>query len=137
MFGFYDPNQKVCGQVIFKDDIPAQIDHIEDEPIQVGVLFRYPWKQKINITMLIGGFDAKDLSYPDEVEEIYHELSTFPLESVTLDPLVTFDYIEMLKEYDVSYVVSRDKKSQLKFFNNPKFRLLYNCGNVKIFQVTK
>ena len=137
MFGFYDPDQKVCGQVIFKDDIPFQIHHIEDEPIQVRMEYRYPGKRKINITMLIGVFNAEDLSYPNEVEEMYHELATFPLETVTIDPLVTFDYIDMIKEYDVSYVVSRDEEAQLKFLNDPNFRLLFNSGNVTIFQVLK
>jgi hypothetical protein len=137
IFGFYDPDQKVCGQVIFKDDIPSQIDHIEDEPSQVRMEYRYPGKCKINITMLIGVFNAEDLSYPNEVEQMYHKLATFPLETVTIDPLVTFDYIDMIKEYDVSYVVSRDEEAQLKFLNDPNFRLLFNSGNVTIFQVLK
>lgn len=141
IFGFYDPNQKVCGQVIFKENDQLQIDRIEDEPTKVRMLFSQScaraWKRKIKITMLIGVFEAKDLSYPTEVEEIYYNLATSPLEVVTLDPLVTFDYIEMLEEYDVSYVVSREEKKQMKFVNNSNFRVLYNCGNVRIFQVIK
>jgi hypothetical protein len=137
MFGFYDPNQKVCGQVIFKEDIPLQIDPIENAPIQVRMQFKSPQKRNINIKMLIGIFDAEDLSYPNEVEETYHKLAACPLETVTLDPLATFDYIEMIAKYDVSYVVSRDEWAQLKFLNDPNFRLVFKSRNVTIFQVTK
>ena len=137
MFGFYDPNQKLCGQVIFKEDVPSQIHHIEDEPIRITTLFGYPGKRKINITMLIGVFEAEDLSYPNEVEQIFHELAASPLGTVTVDPLATFNYVEMMEEHDISYVVIRDKRAQLKFLNDSNFRLLYNCGNVTIFQVTK
>jgi hypothetical protein len=137
MFGFYDPNQKVCGQVIFKEDTPLQIDRIEEAPIRVRMLFRYPHKRNINIKMLIAIFDAEDLSYPNEVEEMYYDLAASPLETVTLGPLSTFDYIEMIEEYDVSYVVSREERAELKFLNDPNFRRVFNSGNVTIFQVTK
>ncbi len=136
MFGFYDPDQRVCGQVIFKEDTPAQID-CKEEPIRVEMLYRYPWKRNINIKMLIGVFDAKDMIYPNEVEETYYELAASPLETVTLDPLFTWNYIEMLEEYDVSYVVCREPKIYLKFAEDHNFRFVFNSGNVAIFQAVK
>ncbi|UCC57618.1 MAG: hypothetical protein JSW14_04350 [Candidatus Bathyarchaeum sp.] len=137
MFGFYDTDQKVCGLVVFKGDLPAEIDQIKLEPLRVDLKYRYSWKRNINMRMLIGVFDAKDLSYPNEVEEMYHELAASPLETVTLDPLFTWNYVEMIEEYDVSYVVNRDKKAQAKFSKDPNLRRLFNNGNVTIFQAVR
>ncbi len=137
MFGFYDPYKRACGQVIFKEDTPVEINRIEDEPIRVEMLYRYPWERKINIKMLIGVFDAQDMSYPYEVEQKYRELADSPLENVTLDPIFTWKYTEMIEEYDVSYVVCRDQTIYLKFSEDPNFRLMFNSGNVAIFQVIK
>ena len=136
MFGFYDPYQRVCGQVIFKGDIPVEIKQRENAS-QVELLYRYPWKRNINIKMLVGVFDAEDLSYPDEVEETYRRLANSSLETVTLDPLIAWDYIEMIEKYDVSYVVCRDQNVYLKFSEDPKFRLVFKGGNVAVFQVVK
>ena len=91
----------------------------------------------INAKMLVGVVDVKDLSYPYEVEMVYSELASSPLETVTSDPLIAWDYIEMIKEYDVSYVVCRDQNIYLKFSEDPKFRMMFNGGNVAVFQVTK
>jgi hypothetical protein len=137
MFGFYDQFKRVCGQVIFKEDTPVEINRIEEEPIRVEMLYRYPWNRSINIKMLIGVFDAQDLSYPNEVEQKYREIADSPLENVTLDPLITWNYVEMIDEYDVSYVVCRDQKVYLKFSEDPHFRLMFNSGNVAVFQVVK
>ena len=136
MFGFYDPFEGVCGQVIFKGDTPAEINQKPD-PNRVEMLYRYPWKRNINIKILVGVFDAQNLSYPDEVEEKYVELAASPPETVTPDPLITWNYIEMIEEYDISYVVCRDQNVYLKFSEDPNFRLVFNSGNVAVFQVVK
>jgi len=136
MFGFYDPYQKVCGQVIFKEDTPVEINQIES-PNRVEMLYRYPWESNINIKILVGVFDAEDLNYPDEVEETYYRLVNSSLEIVTLDPLITWDYVEMMEKYDVSYVVCRDQNVYSKFSEDPKFRLVFNGGNIAVFQVVK
>jgi hypothetical protein len=132
MFGYYDPNQKVFGQVIFKEDTPLKIEYVDAPPIRARMLFRYPH----NIKMLIGVFGAEELSYPDEVEETYYRLAASPLETVTQEPLFTWDYREMIDEYDVSYVVCRDPEVYLKFLN-PNFRRVFQSGKVTIFQVIK
>jgi hypothetical protein len=135
MFGFHDPYQKVCGQVIFKEDTPVEINQVES-PNRVEMLYRYPWKRNINIKILVGVFDAEDLS-PDEVEKTYYRFANSSLETVTLDPLITWDYVEMIEKYDISYVVCRDHRIYLKFSEDPKFRLVFNGGNVAVFQVVK
>jgi len=125
----------VCGQAIFREDLPVELDH-KKNPIRVDLLYRQPLEQKINIRMLVGVFDAEDLNY-SEVEETYYKFVNSSLERVTLEPLITWDYIEMLGEYDVSYVVCRDQDVYSKFSEDPKFRLVFNGGNVAVFQVVK
>lgn len=136
MFGFHDPFKRVCGQVIFKEDTPVEIDQ-KESPNRVEMLYRCPWKRNINIKILVGVFDAQDLSYPEEVEKTYDKLVNSSLEMVTLDPLITWDYVEMMDKYDVSYVVCRDQNVYSKFSEDPKFRLVFNGGNVAVFQVVK
>jgi hypothetical protein len=134
MIGFYDPNQKVCGQAIFREDLPVELDQ-RTNPNRIDLLYRYEWNPKMEIKILVGVFDAEDLSYPDEVEETYYSLVNSSLERVTLDPLITWDYVEMIEKYDVSYVVCRDPRIYSKFSEDPKFRLVFNGGNVAVFQV--
>jgi len=135
MIGFYDPNQKVCGQAIFREDLPVELDPREN-PIRVDLLYRYDWNPKMKIKILVGVFDAEDLSY-EEVEKTYYKFVNSSLEMVTLDPLITWDYVEMMNKYDVSYVVCRDQNVYSKFSEDPKFRLVFNGGNVAVFQVVK
>ena len=136
MFGFYDPFKGMCGQVIFKGDMPAEINP-KEQPTRVEMLFRHPWRHSIHIRMLVGVFDAQNLSYPDQVNDKYDELAISPLETVTSEPLIAWDYIEMLEEYDVSYVVCRDQDAYSKFSEDPKFRTVFNGGDITVFQVIK
>jgi hypothetical protein len=91
----------------------------------------------MKIKILVGVFDAADLNYPQEVEETYYKLINSSLETVSLDPLITWDYLEMIETYDISYVVCRDQTVYSKFSGNPNFRLVFNGGNVAVFQVAK
>jgi hypothetical protein len=136
MFGFYDSKQKACAQAIFIEDLPVEIDY-RNNPNRVDLLYRYEWPPKIDIKMLIGVFDAEDLSYPEEVEEKYDEFVNSSQEMVSLDPLFAWSYVEMIEEYDVSYVVCRDPRVYSKFSEAPTFRLVFNGGNVALFQVVK
>ena len=76
-------------------------------------------------------------NFVDQVIDKYYELSYFPLREIESNPIETWDYIEMIKEYNISHVVCRDQSVYLKFSEDPKFQLIFNCGNVAIFQVTK
>ncbi len=136
-FGFYDPFKRMCGQVIFQEDMPAEINPIKDAPIRVQMLFRYPWKQSIHIRMLVGVFDAQNLSYPDQVEKRYWALALSPQETVTSKPLMAWDYREMLEAYNVSYVVCRNRDVYSKFSEDPTFRTVFSGGDITVFQVTK
>lgn len=53
------------------------------------------------------------------------------------EKLTSWDYKEMIEDYNVSYVVSRDKNANMKFAKDPLFRLVFNSGNVVVFQVVE
>ena len=135
-YGFYYWNQ-VCGQVIFQGDIPSQIDYIEKE--RVETIFVYPTEQRtINIKALVGVFDAQDLNWHNEVEEKYREFLESPeKKEPTATSVSVWEYTEMIEKYGVSFVVCRDEEVYLKFSENPNFRLIFNSGNVAVFQVVK
>jgi hypothetical protein len=137
-FGFYNPFNKMCGQVIFQEDMPVEITpEMEDTPIRVDLLFREPWERSINIKMLVAVFDAQNLSYPDQVNSKYDELATSPLEVVTSEPVTAWEYTDMLKEYDVSYVVCREQDTYARLSADSKFQRVFIGGDVSVFQVIK
>ncbi len=137
MVGIYEPNEDVCGQIIFQEDLPAEIYYVKEQPTRFEMLYRYPLKRSINIKMLVGVFDSEDQSHHEQLNERYDELAASPLEKVTNDPLIAWNYVEMIKEYDVSHVVCRDPRVYSKFSGDPKFQMMFNCGNVTVFQVAK
>jgi hypothetical protein len=136
-FGVYSPFNKMCGQVIFQEVIPAEINRIEEDAYRVLMLFRRPWEHNINIKMIVSVFDAQNLTYPEQVEAKYDELGAAPLEVVSSEPVFAWDYMEMLEEYDVSYVLCREKATYTRLMEDPKFRRVFFAGDVYIFQVIK
>lgn len=136
-FGFYDPFKRMCGEVIFQEIMPAEIKRIEKDAIRVLMLFRQPWEHNINIKMLVGVFDAQNLSYPDQVNKKYIELATSPLEVVTSEPVIAWEYTDMLQDYDVSFVVCREQNTYVRLLEDPKFRKVFIGGDVSVFKVIK
>ena len=135
-YGFYYWNQ-VFGQVLFQGDIPSQISYIEEE--RVESIFVYPRRERtLNIKALIGVFDAQDLSWHGEVEKKYSEFLESPEKKEPIATSVSvWEYTEMIEKYGVSFVVCRNEEVYLKFSENPNFRLIFNSGNVAVFQVVK
>ena len=136
MIGAYNSFHEVAGQVIFTEPYPL-IELIEQNITKSAEIIYNSQNNSIHAKMLVGVFDVEDLSYPYEVMNVYSELASSLLEKVTSDPLITWDYIEMMEEYDVSYVVCRDQDVYSKFSEDPKFRMMFNGGNVTVFQVVK
>ncbi|MGW8289473.1 MAG: hypothetical protein ACWGNP_04295 [Candidatus Bathyarchaeia archaeon] len=113
--------------------IPEQ----EEPPFRVGLRFRQPWEHNINIKMLVGVFDAQNLIYPDQVNAKYDELAAAPLETVNSESLFAWDYLDMLKEYDVSFVVCREHDTYVRLLEDPKFQKVFIGGDISVFQVIK
>ena len=135
-YGFYYWN-KMFGEVIFQRDLPSEINHIEDEPKKVEMLFRYPNQSIINIKMLVGVYNAKDLTWPEKVIEKYGEFLESPYQIETTEPIYMWNYLDVLKKYDVSYIISRNRGAYSKFAEDPHFRLILNNDIVAVFQVVR
>ena len=136
MISAYNAFHGVAGQVIFTEPYPL-IEPIEQNLTKSAEIMYTSQNKSIHAKMLVGVFDVEDLSYPYDVIRRYGEIASSPLEIVTLDPLITWEYIEMIEKYDVSFVVCRDQQVYLKFSEDPNFRLVFKGGNVAVFQVVK
>jgi hypothetical protein len=134
MIEAYNSFYEAAGQVIFTETEPL-IELLEQKLTKSAEIIYNSQNCRIHAKMLVGVFDVEDLSYPYEVKKLGSELASSPLEKVTSEPLIAWDYIEMLDEYDVSYVVCRDQNVYLKFSENPKFRIVFKGGSVVVFQV--
>lgn len=163
-FGYYDSGEEMCGQVIFRGDIPSEMNP-EKEPSRVELLFRYPNQEEINIKMLVGVYEPINPSYPDGVLEEYplyplklldEDLTPYEIKinekiqneneiyyneiknrSISDENITIWEYSEIITRYDLDYVVSRDWYIFQKVSEDPKFEFVYNCGNVSIFQLVK
>jgi hypothetical protein len=133
--GAYNSFYEAAGQVIFTETDP--IIELKQNTTNCAEITYSSQNSSVHAKMLVGVVDVEDLSYPYEVNMVYAELASSPLETVTSEPLITWNYIEMMEEYDVSYVVCRDQNVYLKFSEDPKFRIVFKGGNVAVFQVTK
>jgi len=136
MIGAYNAFHGVAGQVIFTEPYPL-IEPIEQNLTNSAEIIYTSQNKSIHAKMLVGVFDVEGLSYPYDVIRRYGEIASSPLETVSLDPLITWEYIEMIEKYDVSFVVCRDQQVYLKFSEDPNFRMVFKGGNVAVFQVVK
>ncbi len=132
----YDHRQKVGGEVIFQGTKPTSVSTLEYIN-QIRLLYNNTENQTTNIDLLFGVFNAEDLSYPDEVTQAYYGYAESPKEVVTDEPLYTWNYVDVLEKYDISYVVYRYQDSNAKFYCDPRFRLVYDAADVLVFQVVK
>jgi hypothetical protein len=134
--GAYNSYHKVAGQVIFSELYP-QVE-VDQSATNCAEIIYNSQSSSMNIKMFVGVFDAENLSYPEGVTEMYEKVAGNPLEKVPSDDeLSIWKYTDMIEEFDVSYVVCRDQYVYMKFAKDPNFQLVFNCGNVAIFQVTK
>ncbi|MCW4033899.1 MAG: hypothetical protein NWF03_00890, partial [Candidatus Bathyarchaeota archaeon] len=134
--GAYNSYQKVAGQIIFSDLYP-KIDVNLNATSCAEIIYSTP-SSSVNIKMLVGVFGAESLSYPEGVAEMFEKLAENPLQKVPSDDILNvWTYTGMIEQFDVSYVVCRDKNVYMKFAKDPNFQLVFNCGNISIFRATQ
>jgi len=135
MMGLFNPYEEVCGQIIFKEHYP-EVTPLTSERMS-GVEFFYTIEEEgsfIRIKFFVGVFDAGDMEY-EEILEIYDELSRDPQQIVANLPIIAWDYLEVIKSYNISFIVCRDQEIYPKFSNDPNFQVVYNSPEVAIFKV--
>ncbi len=129
MMGLYDWYEKVCAQIIFKEQYP--------EVRMDGAEFLYTTEENsfIRINFLVGVFDADGMKY-EKILETYSEYLRNPQQIAEEEfQFSTWDYLETIKNYDVSFVVCRDQGIYPKFSNDPNFQVVYKSPKVAIFKV--
>jgi hypothetical protein len=134
MLGLYDPYEKVCGQVIFKENYPEVKTYTIERMSSAEVLYTNKEDSFIKIKFLVGVFDAEKMTY-QEVLAAYDEFLRNPQQITTNLPIITWDYLEMIKRSNVSYIVCRERGMYPKFSNDPNFQVVYNSVEVAIFKV--
>jgi hypothetical protein len=143
MMGFYDIYEKVCGQTIFKEHYPEFKEHYPktkiysvDKMSSVEFLYTTEDDSFIGIKILVGVFDAENMEY-EEVLETYDEFFRNPQQIVTNLPIVAWDFLEIVKSYNISFVICRNEETYPKFANDPHFEVVYNSVHVAVFQVSE
>jgi len=81
-------------------------------------------------------FDAEDMEY-EEILETYDKLFSNPQQIVANLPLIVWDYLEIIKSYNISFIVCRNQEIHPKFSNDPNFQVVYNGAEVAIFKVVE
>jgi hypothetical protein len=128
MMGLYDWYESLCGQIIFKEQYP--------EVRMNGAEFLYTTEENssIRINFLVGVFDAENMKY-EEILKTYAEHSRNPQQIVEENlPLISWDYLEIIKKHNISFVVCRDQEIYPKFSNDPNFQVVYNSLEIAIFK---
>jgi hypothetical protein len=133
MIGAYNSFYEAAGQVIFPENNP--IIKIKQNTTNCAEIMYPSQNSSLYAKMLVGVVDVEDLSYPYEVEFLYSELASSPFETICSEPLLTWNYIEMMEQYDISYVVCRNPNVYPKFLEDPKFRIVFKGGKVAVFKV--
>lgn len=134
MLGLYDPYEKVCGQVIFKENYPEVKMYASGRIGNIELLYTNKDDSFIKIEILIGVFDAAEMTYQD-ILEAYDEFLLNPQKILTNLPFITWDYLETIKSYKISYVICREHYMYPKFSNDPNFQVVYNNMQVAIFKI--
>ena len=132
----YNSHHKVAGQVIFSELNPQIV--VDPNATNCAKIIYTSQINSMNIRMSMAVFDTENLTYPEEILDIYKQIAENPTKNISSDDeLNIWNYQKMIEDFDVSYVVCRDNEVYLKFAKDPNFQFLFNCGRVAIFQVIK
>jgi len=129
-----DYNAWVKGQIIFKEDTPKTSIFTSENPSSAEFLYSLNNSRNVKIGFLIGLYDMKDVPY-NQILDTLGDLPDNPLQVESESTMTATSYLEIIREYSVTFVVCRDKEMYPKFLNNPKFRTVYNSVEVAVFQV--
>jgi hypothetical protein len=136
MMGLFDAYERVCGQIIFKEHYPEVKIYTIERMSGVEFLYTIEEDSDINIKFLVGVFDAEDMKY-EEILETYDKLSHNPQQIVANPPITAWDYLELIRSYNISFIVCRDQEVYSKFSNDPNFQGVYISPEVAIFKAAE
>jgi hypothetical protein len=137
MIGLYDTYERVCGQIIFKEYYPKVKIYTIERMSSAEFLYTTEENSSIRIKFLVGVFDAENMKY-EEILETYAEHSLNPRQIVEENlPVISWDYLEIIKKHNISFIVCRDQEIYPKFSNDPNFQVVYNSVEIAIFKAVE
>jgi len=134
MMGLYDTCERVSGQIIFKEHYPKVKIYTIERMSGAEFLYTTEENSSIRIKFLVGVFDAENMKY-EEILETYAEHLLNPRQIVEENlPVISWDYLEIIKKHNILFIVCRDQEIYPKFSNDPNFQVVYNSVQIAIFK---
>jgi hypothetical protein len=133
-----DTSMQVLSQIIFPEDTLGTSVLMRENPDSYELVYHLEGNSTAQIRFFIGlsqiqPYDANvQTSYLQEL--ISNNTQTYLFETSDL-PLTFFDYKTEIQEWNVSYVIARDKETILRLSNESLFSLVFRNIEVSIFKV--
>jgi hypothetical protein len=131
-----DYNAWVKTQIIFEEATPETTIFTSENPSSAEFLYSLNSTRNVKIGFLIGLYDLKNVPY-DQIWNTLGDLPKDPLQAESEGALTATSYLDIIKNYSVSFIVCRDEEMYPKFSKDPKFRTVYYSVEVAIFQVVE
>ncbi|HEX9863136.1 MAG TPA: 6-pyruvoyl-tetrahydropterin synthase-related protein [Candidatus Bathyarchaeia archaeon] len=133
-----DTSMQVLSQIIFPEDTLGTSVLMRENPDSYELVYHLEGKSTAQIRFFVGlsqiqPYDANvQTSYLQEL--IFNNTQTYLFETSDLQ-LTFFNYKTEIQEWNVSYVIARDKESILRLSNESLFSLVFRNNEVSIFKV--
>lgn len=137
--GVLDYNTKVCGQIIFEGKSPITKLLTPENPIGLELFYALENAKKAEINIIVGGFEVEKTD-EKSVQNLLVTMTKlwFIKEENAERPVNVFDYREMIRQKEISFVAFKRKEYPVaKFLNDPIFNLVFINDNVAIFKIRR
>ncbi|MEM2046216.1 MAG: hypothetical protein QXO20_08585, partial [Candidatus Bathyarchaeia archaeon] len=137
-FGFLNRWDYLCGQIIPLNKFPKVGVLTSESPKCFELLYDVGGLQSVDVAVAVGGFktESTDLRY---VQKLFLNMTFSPFnKGLNLSPPINvFDYRDVIREWNISFIAFKRKDYPVKrFLNDPLFKLVFINDNIAIFKVS-
>ncbi|MEM1726508.1 MAG: DUF6541 family protein [Candidatus Bathyarchaeia archaeon] len=137
-FGFLNRWDYLCGQIIPLNKFPRVRVLTSESPKCFELLYDVGGLQSVDVAVAVGGFktESTDLRY---VQKLFLNMTFSPFnKGLNLSPPINvFDYRDVIREWNISFIAFKRKDYPVKrFLNDPLFKLVFINDNIAIFKVS-
>jgi hypothetical protein len=136
MMSLLDYYAWVNGKIIFKDIYPQTKIYTYENPSSAELLYSTNNVTSLKVTFLVGVYDLWGMQYKD-IMEMIGEVPDNPMRIESNSPVVASNYLDIIKEHSITYIVCRDQEIYPKFADDPHFQTVYKNVHVAIFKVAE
>lgn len=138
-FGFLNKWNHLCGQIIPINKSPKVRVLTSESPQCFELLYDVGGMRNIDVVVAIGGFETKstDLLY---VQKLFLNMtsSLFKKGLNSSSPINVFDYRDIIRRWNISFIAFKRKDYPVKrFLNDPIFKLVFINDYIAIFKVSR